>query len=1067
MFGIIDKTLKPRRPQIFLAKPNRQIIGKLNNQFAYNVVHDINLGQLNEISFNMPYDVEKEIKHKLVRNPYIDKILERYLLKVKLGNSEEWYIINEIKDNVDDGKDIRTVHAFSLGYELNDRIIQRYEVVGYSLWQVSNEVLDGTLWSVGDVDPIFDLKFRSFDVTDQTVLDIIFEIGETFGALVEFDTVNRKIHFRDPEKVGQKRGYTIGYGKYLRSLSKTSTSDEMVTRLYIYGKDRLSINRVNPAGTPYLEDFSYFMFPFERDENRNVIRHSRYMSDELCHAILDYNELLESKKGVFADLLAQQEQVQIELTNKENELFQLETDLANIQQRLDVQRAHGTFLYRENEYNNKSDTIGFGLTPTSYYAIMVKINNSQLKIKVDNASVTVPSINQWHVIKKIANKDLTYIDINGTGKIQLYIVEIFEDEYNATDNSGIIEKYNEHKKTDEVNAKKAEVDEVKQRLADIESQIEEFRQEISIENNFTPELIEERNQYIISRVWSDENYFDDQELLEAGKKKFLEYKQPKTIIDLDIINFLDVLEESHNWDKLAIGDEIKIKYEKTQINVRAKITKISFDYDNQSIKLTIANVQDLFGEAARLLEMLKSSYSTSVSVDANKGIWNQAFEDSKSANEILNSTWEAAKRRILAGTNETVDIGNRGIIIRNPDFPNEMIILQSGIIGLSRDGGLNWQTAITPYGLIAERLMGKAIVGENLTIGDAEGTFEIKGNLLTVKDRASVVRLLLGEYADNKFGLKLFNKTGYDVILDEDGILQTWQEGRADNVDPNHGLSLYVYIPEETLSIRKAKLRFKLLPFRTYSKNTASGGQTTRTTSSGGGTTVTSSSGGGKQVTSSAGGAHTATSSAGGAHTATSSSGGGIAKSTYSGGGIAITSGSSEYAVEDDFILTDAPELMSDDGWHLHRINLIWLQHTHPITIPAHAHNFDIPNHSHTVSIPNHSHTVSIPNHTHTVTLDDHTHRVTIPNHTHEVEIPSHNHDIVHGIYTGTSASGVGIIINGINRTSQLGGKFYTDENNIDITQYLAVGHWNEIRLTSDTLGRIDANVFIQAFVGV
>src|SRR5690606_38102885 len=128
-----------------------------------------------------------------------------------------------------------------------------------------------------------------------------------------------------------------------------------------------------------------------------------------------------------------------------------------------------------------------------------------------------------------------------------------------------------------------------------------------------------------------------------------------------------------------------------------------------------------------------------------------------------------------------------GVVVRSADNPNHILIIQSGIIGLSMDGGMNWQTAIMPEGIIAERLMGKVILGERVEIGDNEGTFTIVGNLLTIKDRNDIVRLLLGEYEDNKFGLKLFNKSGRDVILDENGMLQTWQEGRADNVNRDNG----------------------------------------------------------------------------------------------------------------------------------------------------------------------------------------------------------------------------------------------------------------------------------------
>src|SRR5690606_40247404 len=76
---------------------------------------------------------------------------------------------------------------------------------------------------------------------------------------------------------------------------------------------------------------------------------------------------------------------------------------------------------------------------------------------------------------------------------------------------------------------------------------------------------------------------------------------------------------------------------------------------------------------------------------------------------------------------------------------------------------------------------------------------------------------------------------------------------------------------------------------------------------------------------------------------------------------------------------------------------------------------------------------------------------------------PTRRSSDLHGIYTSTTATGVGVLINGVNRTAALGGKFNADRSNLNITPYLTVGQWNEIRLTSERLGRIDASVFVQA----
>src|SRR5690606_2422466 len=111
--------------------------------------------------------------------------------------------------------------------------------------------------------------------------------------------------------------------------------------------------------------------------------------------------------------------------------------------------------------------------------------------------------------------------------------EIFEDEYSSNDENVILEKYNEHIAKEKVDNKQKEIDELEAALVIVENEIQDFQEMISVENNFTEEQLKERKKYIIERTWTDENYDDDEELLEVAKEKFLEFKLPKTTIDLN------------------------------------------------------------------------------------------------------------------------------------------------------------------------------------------------------------------------------------------------------------------------------------------------------------------------------------------------------------------------------------------------------------------------------------------------------------------------------------------------------------------------------------------------------
>lgn len=138
--------------------------------------------------------------------------------------------------------------------------------------------------------------------------------------------------------------------------------------------------------------------------------------------------------------------------------------------------------------------------------------------------------------------------------------------------------------------------------------------------------------------------------------------------------------------------------------------------------------------------------------------------------------------------------------------------------------------------------------------------------------------------------------------------------------------------------------------------------------------------------------------------------------------------------------------------------------HTHGM---AHRHNFS---HSHNVvcvvNIP--SQDITIPAHSHVFETSDHTHSVSIEAHTHDLTLADHTHEIVYGIYEGNTASSVTLKVDG---NTVPASAITSDE--MDIVGYLAKdeegkitrGTWHEIEIVPNGLTRIEANLFVQAFV--
>ncbi|MCI9627328.1 MAG: DUF4200 domain-containing protein, partial [Clostridia bacterium] len=179
---------------------------------------------------------------------------------------------------------------------------------------------------VGRLDEDVLEKARTFSFSEGTVYEFLTELQKSFRCIFQFDTMKKEISIYDitvyntcpvcgeshylyydqgtlrcgneryiPEKETQETSCTFVkaiYGRdsglymteqnYIKTFGENIDHSQITTRLYAYGKDDISIQDAdnNPAGKPYLEDFSYF-------------RSREYMSQELLDALDGYETYLQ------------------------------------------------------------------------------------------------------------------------------------------------------------------------------------------------------------------------------------------------------------------------------------------------------------------------------------------------------------------------------------------------------------------------------------------------------------------------------------------------------------------------------------------------------------------------------------------------------------------------------------------------------------------------------------------------------------------------------------------------------------------------------------------------------
>lgn len=334
--GEINYSLKPDQPKIFLCRPDKKTIAHIHE--AYEITYDKKLSVLNELSFKIPTIlIEDGVP---IDNEHIDKIKHRYLLKLKYGHVTEYFLINDSTKAYSNDEYVQ-YNALSLGVQLSDKNIRSFDVVSQNLSEIAKEILSSvnTNWQLGYVDSYFENIYRSYEVSSNNILEIIYELANMWNALIVWDSVHCTISFYKPNNIGNNKGFYLRDGKYLESFNLSTNTAETITRLKAYGQDGLSIRRLNPTGQAYIEDYRYYMYPFKR-ENDQVVSHSQYMSDELCIALENYQQLIESLSEQFANLTATVTQQKAIIQTEEQKLSALHTEKTIIENELDISNAN-------------------------------------------------------------------------------------------------------------------------------------------------------------------------------------------------------------------------------------------------------------------------------------------------------------------------------------------------------------------------------------------------------------------------------------------------------------------------------------------------------------------------------------------------------------------------------------------------------------------------------------------------------------------------------------------------------------------------------------------------------
>lgn len=289
-------------------------------------------------------------------------------------------------------------------------------------------------------------------------------------------------------------------------------------------------------------------------------------------------------------------------------------------------------------------------------------------------------------------------------------------------------------KQSEIAAVEAQIQAKEDEIAGYQAEIVTLRDAISWESNFTGAQIEQLDYFIREKEWRDNNYYDSEELYNDAVKELAKLSTPPIKFTVDMIDILQVLECQHDWDKLVLGEIVTLHSEQFGIDFQVRLVAYTHKLDSSSLSLTFSSKDALDDPNVYLADILKNSIRTAATVNTGKLKWDMVEDNTTEITQILNSEWDAAKNRVLAGSDQEVTVSERGISLLDSRDPGKLQQLRmvNNVIAMTDDGWATASLAITPEGIYAGKLIGQIIAGSELTLINESGTITINGSGMTI-----------------------------------------------------------------------------------------------------------------------------------------------------------------------------------------------------------------------------------------------------------------------------------------------------------------------------------------------
>lgn len=615
------------------------------------------------------------------------------------------------------------------------------------------------------------------------------DVEDAFEVIFVFDFMNRAIQIKAVSEVATRSNLCFSFSNFMNSVEVVEDASNITTVLSCSGNG-VDITGVNPTGTNYIVDFSYYM---------DKVKH-RWMSDALIEKLEAWKAEVETNKENYTKLVSQLRSQYASRTSSNTNLTMISTELQDLKNARDKyitaeatnSSLTGVVAAEAVEIGETSDDTTSDYNTSAFSATaQIEAHNTlpyfdtgTNKWTFSDAGITDTATNCFNLGYYYfidSDDQSSYCRLTGKASID-------PESNTATYSCGGFTRYVEYAKVNAwIKIKESQVASINSSInssnasiASTTAQLNAISSKLNLLKylSTTPELLRELNCYWIEGEYVNENIavLDNttpegeidlaNELLETGEMELSKVCQPRLSFALEASNALTRYEFRSQMREIELGKIITVEKEEGLWYYPA-LLEMTFSLDDvEDFDMVFANAFRLDDWGYTYADLISDASETSRQISAN---WQDLMKYSKERAEVsdliknpLDTTLRAAFANMVNQefiTDDTGILGRKFKFEDSEEFEDEQIRIINNVILFTDDGWETIKTALgkiyytdsegndrVEYGLIGETIIGRLLIGEKLEILNKNSTVKIDGSGILIKKPTYAEDGTLSEY---------------------------------------------------------------------------------------------------------------------------------------------------------------------------------------------------------------------------------------------------------------------------------------------------------------------------------